>query len=71
MQSLDVQAYEVLFAALKASIISKYGHAGTLETSTMWLFDYESAAIQAVTNTFQPPWGLQRYVAVRFTSQRP
>ncbi|CAN7976060.1 unnamed protein product, partial [Ixodes persulcatus] len=57
MQSLDVQAYEVLFGALKASIISKYGHAGTLETSTTWLFDYESAAIQAVTNTSQTAMG--------------
>ncbi|KAM7284556.1 hypothetical protein ISCGN_001650 [Ixodes scapularis] len=56
-QSLVVQAYEVLFGALKASIINKYGHAGTLETSTTWLFDYQSAAIQAVTKTFQTAMG--------------
>lgn len=57
MQSFDVQAYEVLFGALKASIVNKYGHAGTLATSTTWLFDYESAAIQAVNNTFQTSMG--------------
>ncbi|KAG0418938.1 hypothetical protein HPB47_004481 [Ixodes persulcatus] len=57
MYEVSTDAYEVLFGALKASIISKYGHAGTLETSTTRLFDYESAAIQAVTNTSQTAMG--------------
>lgn len=53
MQSYDVQAYELVFNFLKAAIIRKFGTVGALSTSTTWLFDYESAAIQAAINVYQ------------------
>ncbi|CAN7945583.1 unnamed protein product, partial [Ixodes hexagonus] len=60
MQSCDVQAYEVVFGTLKTSLEIKFGGVGGLSTSTTWLFDYESAAIQAVMNIFQTTAGLPR-----------
>ncbi|CAN7985032.1 unnamed protein product, partial [Ixodes hexagonus] len=60
MPSCNVQAYEVVFGTLKTSLEIKFGGVGGLSTSTTWLFDYESAAIQAVMNIFQTTAGLPR-----------
>ncbi|KAM7292949.1 hypothetical protein ISCGN_026082 [Ixodes scapularis] len=57
MQACDVQAYEVVFRCLQTSMERRFGHIGTLSTTATWVFDYESAAIQAAINVFRTSSG--------------
>ncbi|KAG0440721.1 hypothetical protein HPB47_016202 [Ixodes persulcatus] len=57
MLACDVQAYEVEFRCLQASMEGRFGHIGTLSTTATWVFDYESAALQAAINVFRTSSG--------------
>lgn len=57
MQSCDAHSYKVVFDTIRDIMQAKFGDTDRLSSAVTWLFDYESAAIQAVMKVFQTAAG--------------